>query len=39
MLRLIQVFNKFLTPKNLLELGEHLYKILEKTIWVKPYCP
>ena len=39
MLRLIQFFNKFLTPKNILALGEHLYKILEKTIWVKPYCP
>ena len=29
----------WMTQENILALGGNLYKILEKTIWVKPYYP
>ena len=35
----IQFFNKSLNTKRYMRLGGEFYKILERTIWVKPYCP
>ena len=32
MLCLIQFFNKFLTPKNILALGEHLYPLKDNMV-------
>ena len=35
----MQIFNKHLNTKKYRTLGKNFYKILKKTIWVKPYCP
>ena len=35
----MQIFNKHLNTKKYRSLFGNFYKILKRTIWVKPYCP